>query len=59
MGSDSLVCSLFIFYFFFMANTDYFQGKWLPLHTLAACGEFYLLDSLLKHNVDINAVDKV
>ncbi|XP_054809116.1 ankyrin repeat domain-containing protein, chloroplastic [Prosopis cineraria] len=32
--------------------------KWLPLHTLAACGEFYLVDSLLKHNVDINAVDK-
>ncbi|KAK7307457.1 hypothetical protein VNO77_40537 [Canavalia gladiata] len=34
------------------------SDKWLPLHTLAACGEFYLLDSLLKHNVDINAVDK-
>nr|KYP66641.1 hypothetical protein KK1_012942 [Cajanus cajan] len=33
------------------------SDKWLPLHTLAACGEFYLLDSLLKHNVDINAVD--
>ncbi|XP_028784399.1 ankyrin repeat domain-containing protein, chloroplastic isoform X2 [Neltuma alba] len=32
--------------------------KWLPLHTLAASGEFYLVDSLLKHNVDINAVDK-
>ncbi|KAG5009978.1 hypothetical protein JHK87_018493 [Glycine soja] len=30
--------------------------KWLPLHTLAACGEFYLLDSLLKHNVDINVL---
>ncbi|RDX95575.1 Ankyrin repeat domain-containing protein, chloroplastic, partial [Mucuna pruriens] len=34
------------------------SDKWLPLHTLAACGEFYLLDSLLKHNVDINALDK-
>ncbi|KAI4327795.1 hypothetical protein L6164_020215 [Bauhinia variegata] len=34
------------------------SDKWLPLHTLAASGEFYLLDSLLKHNVDINAVDK-
>ncbi|RZB75405.1 Tubby-like F-box protein 8, partial [Glycine soja] len=34
----------------------YFQDKWLPLHTLAACGEFYLLDSLLKHNVDINVL---
>ncbi|XP_010557532.1 PREDICTED: ankyrin repeat domain-containing protein, chloroplastic [Tarenaya hassleriana] len=31
--------------------------KWLPLHTLAASGEFYLVDSLLKHNVDINAAD--
>ncbi|KAF7809465.1 Ankyrin repeat domain-containing protein, chloroplastic [Senna tora] len=34
------------------------SDKWLPLHTLAASGEFYLLDSLLKHNVNINAVDK-
>ncbi|KAK7406876.1 hypothetical protein VNO78_08511 [Psophocarpus tetragonolobus] len=34
------------------------SDKWLPLHTLAACGEYYLLHSLLKHNVDINAVDK-
>ncbi|BBH08070.1 ankyrin repeat protein [Prunus dulcis] len=32
--------------------------KWLPLHTLAASGEFYLMDALLKHNADINAVDK-
>ncbi|KAK0604032.1 hypothetical protein LWI29_011341 [Acer saccharum] len=32
--------------------------KWLPLHTLAASGEFYIVDALLKHNVDINAVDK-
>ncbi|KAG5103248.1 hypothetical protein JHK84_048217 [Glycine max] len=30
--------------------------KWLPQHTLAACGEFYLLDYLLKHNVDINVL---
>jgi len=35
------------------------QSKWLPLHILAASGDFYLLDSLLKHNVDINALDKV
>lgn len=34
------------------------SSKWLPLHTLAASGEFFLLDALLKHNVDINAVDK-
>ncbi|XWS45612.1 hypothetical protein CRYUN_Cryun15aG0151200 [Craigia yunnanensis] len=34
------------------------SGKWLPLHALAASGEFYLVDALLKHNVDINAVDK-
>ncbi|GMI68235.1 ankyrin repeat protein, EMBRYO DEFECTIVE 2036, EMBRYO DEFECTIVE 16 [Hibiscus trionum] len=34
------------------------SGKWLPLHTLAASGEFNLVDALLKHNVDINAVDK-
>lgn len=32
--------------------------KWLPLHTLAASGEFYLLNALLKHNVDINASDQ-
>ncbi|XP_050229990.1 ankyrin repeat domain-containing protein, chloroplastic [Mercurialis annua] len=32
------------------------SGKWLPLHSLAASGEFYLVDALLKHNVDINAV---
>ncbi|KAL5752396.1 hypothetical protein ACOSQ2_022903 [Xanthoceras sorbifolium] len=32
--------------------------KWLPLHTLAASGEFYIVDALLKHNVDINGVDK-
>nr|XP_019701580.1 ankyrin repeat domain-containing protein, chloroplastic [Elaeis guineensis] len=34
------------------------SSKWLPLHTLAASGEFYLLDALLKHNVDINAINK-
>ncbi|CAN6314138.1 unnamed protein product [Urochloa humidicola] len=34
------------------------SNKWLPLHTLAASGDFYLLDSLLKHNVDINTLDK-
>ncbi|KAJ0967904.1 hypothetical protein J5N97_024821 [Dioscorea zingiberensis] len=37
---------------------DATSSKWLPLHTLAASGDFYLLDTLLKHNVDINAVDK-
>lgn len=34
------------------------SGKWQPLHTLAASGEFYLLSELLKHNVDINVPDK-
>lgn len=34
------------------------SSKWLPIHTLAASGEFYLLDALLKHNVDINGIDK-
>ncbi|KAG6489777.1 hypothetical protein ZIOFF_051056 [Zingiber officinale] len=34
------------------------SGKWLPLHSLATSGEFFLLDKLLKHNVDINGVDK-
>ncbi|TVU48466.1 hypothetical protein EJB05_08104 [Eragrostis curvula] len=34
------------------------SSKWLPLHTIAASGDFYLLDSLLKHNVDVNALDK-
>ena len=29
------------------------------MHTLAASGDFYLLDALLKHNVDVNAPDKV
>ncbi|XAR73724.1 hypothetical protein NMG60_11007795 [Bertholletia excelsa] len=34
------------------------SGKWLPLHTLTASGEFYLVNALLKHNVDINIQDK-
>ncbi|KAL3614134.1 hypothetical protein CASFOL_042208 [Castilleja foliolosa] len=34
------------------------SGKWHPLHTLAAAGEFYLMNSLLKHNIDINVPDK-
>ncbi|XP_052195335.1 ankyrin repeat domain-containing protein, chloroplastic isoform X2 [Diospyros lotus] len=34
------------------------SGKWQPLHTLAASGEFYLVNALLKHNVDINIQDK-
>ncbi|KAL7132100.1 hypothetical protein ABFS83_12G048600 [Erythranthe nasuta] len=35
------------------------SGKWHPLHTLAASGEFYLVNALLKHNnLDINAPDK-
>nr|GEU50193.1 ankyrin repeat domain-containing protein, chloroplastic [Tanacetum cinerariifolium] len=29
-------------------------GKWQPLHTLAASGEFYLVDTLTRYNVDIN-----
>ncbi|KAH9623101.1 hypothetical protein KSS87_002532 [Heliosperma pusillum] len=32
--------------------------KWLPLHTLAASGEFYLLNNLLNYEVDVNAVDQ-
>lgn len=36
-----------------------FQGNWIPLHTLASSGDFYLVNSLLKYNVDINAVDMV
>ncbi|KAF0893288.1 hypothetical protein E2562_023928 [Oryza meyeriana var. granulata] len=34
------------------------SSKWLPLHTIAASGDFYLLDNLLKHNIDVNALDK-
>lgn len=37
---------------------DATSGKWQPLHTLAASGEFYLLGALLKHNADINFPDK-
>ncbi|XP_062102715.1 ankyrin repeat domain-containing protein, chloroplastic [Humulus lupulus] len=32
--------------------------KWLPLHTLAASGAFYFVDAAMKHNADVNAVDK-
>ncbi|XP_057500235.1 ankyrin repeat domain-containing protein, chloroplastic isoform X2 [Actinidia eriantha] len=34
------------------------SGKWLPLHSLVASGEFYLVNALLKHDVDINIRDK-
>ncbi|XP_011081481.1 ankyrin repeat domain-containing protein, chloroplastic isoform X1 [Sesamum indicum] len=34
------------------------SGKWHPLHTLAASGQFYLVNALLKHNLDINVPDK-
>jgi transformer-2 protein len=34
------------------------SAKWIPLHILATSGQSYLLDFLLTHNVDINAVDK-
>ncbi|MQM22502.1 hypothetical protein Taro_055555 [Colocasia esculenta] len=37
---------------------DATSSKWLPLHTLAASGEFYLLDTLLKHTMDVNVADK-
>ncbi|KAI3725854.1 hypothetical protein L1987_65650 [Smallanthus sonchifolius] len=30
------------------------SGKWQPLHTLAASGEFYFVDTLMKYNADIN-----
>jgi len=33
------------------------SGNWIPLHTLASSGDFYLVNSLLKYNVDINAAD--
>lgn len=53
---ETVPCSLSVF----MSTYEIImQGKWLPLHTLAASGEFYLMDALLKHNVDINAEDKV
>lgn len=35
------------------------QEKWVPLHSLAASGAFYLVDALLKHNANVNAADKV
>jgi len=62
MQVSSLVYDdLCYFKFSFRCNASIYslQSKWLPLHTLAASGDFYLLDSLLKHNVDINALDKV
>ncbi|KAK9678879.1 hypothetical protein RND81_11G238500 [Saponaria officinalis] len=31
--------------------------KWLPLHTLTASGEFYLVNALFKFQLDINAPD--
>ncbi|CAM8902382.1 unnamed protein product [Rhodiola kirilowii] len=34
------------------------SDNWLPLHSLASSGDFILMTALLKHNVDINAVDK-
>ncbi|WJX55846.1 hypothetical protein P8452_41568 [Trifolium repens] len=34
------------------------SDKWLPLHTLAASGESFLVETMLKHDVDINAMDK-
>lgn len=34
------------------------SAKWIPVHTLATSGQSYLLDFLLTHDVDINAVDK-
>ncbi|KAK9067427.1 hypothetical protein SSX86_014756 [Deinandra increscens subsp. villosa] len=34
------------------------SGKWQPLHTLAASGEFYLVDTLMKYNVDINVLNQ-
>ncbi|CAK9159118.1 unnamed protein product [Ilex paraguariensis] len=34
------------------------SGKWQPLHTLAASGEFYLVNVLLKHCSDVNVPDK-
>ena len=58
-----LSCCLFLVFFYFLVLLqvlfNFFQGKWQPLHTLAASGEFYLVNALLKHNVDINIQDKV
>ena len=50
------ICNSFVVFLFLLNSL---QSKWLPLHTLAASGEFHLMDALLKHNVDINAVDVV
>ncbi|KAM0033905.1 putative ankyrin repeat-containing domain-containing protein [Helianthus debilis subsp. tardiflorus] len=30
------------------------SGKWQPLHTIAASGEFYLVDAMMRYNADIN-----
>ncbi|XP_024175871.1 uncharacterized protein LOC112181718 isoform X2 [Rosa chinensis] len=35
-----------------------FSSKWLPLHTLAVSGEYYIMHALSKHEADINAADK-
>lgn len=50
------ICGIMLIHEF---SRNHFQGKWHPVHTLAASGEFYLMTSLLKHGVDINAPDKV
>ncbi|XP_038974724.1 ankyrin repeat domain-containing protein, chloroplastic [Phoenix dactylifera] len=57
---DKCFLSFLAFFWEILLKTTYFlfQSKWLPIHTLAASGEFYLLDALLKQNVDINAIDK-
>ncbi|KAK3014996.1 hypothetical protein RJ639_007249 [Escallonia herrerae] len=34
------------------------SDKWKPLHTLAASGDIYLVGALLRHNIDINVLDK-
>ncbi|XP_024175156.2 ankyrin repeat domain-containing protein, chloroplastic [Rosa chinensis] len=34
------------------------SSKWLPLHTLAVSGEYYIMHALSKHEADINAADK-
>ncbi|KAK2996612.1 hypothetical protein RJ639_022149 [Escallonia herrerae] len=34
------------------------SDKWKPLHTLAASGDIYLVGALLRHNFDINVLDK-
>ncbi|KAL2921246.1 Ankyrin repeat domain-containing protein chloroplastic [Bienertia sinuspersici] len=32
--------------------------QWLPLHTLTASGEFYLINSLINYGIDVNAFDE-